>query len=294
MTSDFTQEQKVDIRSAVRDRYGQIAETGKAAEASGCCGEVSCCGGDVAQLAPVQMLYDDPGVADLPEEVTGLSLGCGDPVTLAALAPGETVLDLGAGGGIDCFLAARKVGPAGQVIGVDMTPAMLERARANQAQLGLENVSFRLGEIEHLPVADASVDVILSNCVVNLSPDKPQVFREAFRVLRPGGRLAVSDIVTDGPLPGAVKNSLSAWAGCVAGALDVAEYVAAIEAAGFEDVVVSPTYWDDAMVEEAVAQLDPEVAATLRALPEVKAAGAEALRTTVFSARIQARRPEVK
>ncbi len=156
-------------------------------------------------------------------------MGCGDPITLASLQPGQTVLDLGSGGGIDCFMAAKKVGERGHVIGVDMTAEMLEKARLNQVKMGFKNVDFRLGEIEHLPVADNTVDVIISNCVVNLSPDKPQVFREAYRVLKPGGKLALSDIVTDGPLPQVVKDSLSAWAGCVAGALDVKDYIATIE-----------------------------------------------------------------
>jgi SAM-dependent methyltransferase len=203
-----------------------------------------------------------------------MSLGCGDPITLAALTPGQTVLDLGSGGGIDCFLAAKKVGPAGKVIGVDMTASMIERARANKKQLGAENVEFRLGEIEHLPVADNTVDVIISNCVINLSPDKPQVFREAFRVLKPGGKLAVSDIVTDGPLPEAVKSSLSAWAGCVAGALDVNEYIAGIGAAGFTKVELTPKYWDQAIIDAAIEQLDPEVALKVE---EAKAKGKVAM-----------------
>jgi ubiquinone/menaquinone biosynthesis C-methylase UbiE len=186
-------------------------------------------------------------------------LGCGDPVTLAALTAGQTVLDLGSGGGIDCFLAAKKVGPTGKVIGVEMTPSMLDRARANKAKLGAENVEFRLGEIEHLPVEDNRVDVIISNCVINLSPDKPQVFREAFRVLKPGGKLAVSDIVTDGDLPDAIKQSMSAWAGCVAGAMDVDDYIGAIEAAGFVDVEVEASYWGEEMINAAVDQLDPEL-----------------------------------
>ena len=201
-------------------------------------------------------LYEAEDVSELPAEVTDMSLGCGDPVTLASLQAGQTVLDLGAGGGIDCFLAAKRVGPAGHVIGVDMTPQMIDRARANKEKLGASNVEFRLGEIEHLPVADGSVDVVISNCVINLSPDKPQVFREAFRVLKPGGRLAVSDIVTDGPLPEVVKRDMSAWAGCISGALDRGEYIAAIEAAGFTDVVLTPVYWDKEVVDEALTQLD--------------------------------------
>jgi arsenite methyltransferase len=288
MSDRMTSAGESDVRSMVRERYGAIAEQG-----GGCCTPTTnsgCCGGatgDAIQLDSIAALYEDPDVESLPAGVTDLSLGCGDPVTLASLQPGQTVLDLGAGGGIDCFLAAKKVGPAGRVIGVDMTPSMIDRARRNQQQLGADNVEFRLGEIEHLPVADNSVDVILSNCVINLSPDKAQVFHEAYRVLKPGGRLAVSDIVTGGPLPEAVKNDLAAWAGCVAGALDVADYVAAIKAAGFVDVELTPVYWESEMVEAAVAQLDPVVAEQITG----SSAGQGDLETAVFSAKITARKP---
>lgn len=266
MTVQFVSPEDIDIRSAVRERYGSIAEKAVEGKPADCgCGpsrsEGSCCGpaDDSETFSMVSKLYQDPDVDELPDEVTEISLGCGDPVTLASLKPGQTVLDLGSGGGIDCFLAAKKVGPTGKVIGVDMTAAMIERARANKAKLGAENVEFRLGEIEHLPVADNSVDVIISNCVINLSPDKPQVFREAFRALKPGGKLAVSDIVTDGPLPDVVKNSLSAWAGCVAGALDVNEYISGIQNSGFEQVELTPSYWDQNIIQAAVEQLDPEL-----------------------------------
>ena len=215
--------------------------------------------------------------------MTGLSLGCGDPITLAALTPGQTVLDLGSGGGIDCFLAGQRVGPEGRVIGVDMTAAMLEKARANKAKLGADNVEFRLGEIEHLPVSDESIDVIISNCVINLSTDKPQVFREAFRVLRPGGKLAVSDMVTDGPLPDSIKSSLSAWAGCVAGALDVEEYVAGIKAAGFVDVELDPVYLDREFIDDGIRQMGGEI--DPGEMPR------EAIYKAVFSAKITARKP---
>lgn len=264
MTDHDNPEDIADIRVVVRERYGAIAENKREGTQADCCSSASsssCCGPDseVEQLDLVSRLYQDPDLTVLPPEVTEISLGCGDPVSLAALEPGQTVLDLGSGGGIDCFLAAKKVGPGGRVIGVDMTPPMIEKARANQKKVGAENVEFRLGEIEHLPVADGIVDVILSNCVINLSPDKAQVFREAFRVLKPGGRLAVSDIVTDGPLPDAIKSNLSAWAGCVAGALDAQEYVQAIEAAGFTAVQVIPSYWSQEMVEAMLEDLGPEL-----------------------------------
>ena len=276
-----TREASKDIRTSVRLHYGEIAATFKPGVAASCCGPSNsdCCSGQTSSAIP---LYETPGAALLPEEVTGLSLGCGDPITLAALVPGQVVLDLGSGGGIDCFLAGQRVGPGGRVIGVDMTPAMLEKARLNKEKLGAENVEFRLGEIEHLPVPDATVDVIISNCVINLSPDKPQVFREAFRALKAGGKLSVSDMVTDGPLPGVVKSSLSAWAGCVAGALDVKDYIAAIEAAGFEDVVLTPVYLPAEVVEEAAAQLGESV--DLSAIPS------ETLQKAVFSAKVSARK----
>jgi SAM-dependent methyltransferase len=269
MSKQVVSEGNIDIRSAVRERYGAIAEKASPGVQTSCCSQPSqssCCGPSVddqagpVQLSAVSKLYEDPDALDLPSEVTDISLGCGDPVTLASLQVGQTVLDLGSGGGIDCFLAAKKVGPTGNVIGVDMTVAMIEKARANKDKIGAENVEFRLGEIEHLPVADSSVDVIISNCVINLSPDKPQVFLEAYRVMKPGGKLAVSDIVTDGPLPDAIKSSLSAWAGCIAGALDVEDYVQAIEDAGFRDVKVKSSYWDQDVIDSALEQLDPELA----------------------------------
>lgn len=223
-----------DVKQAVRGHYGQIARNFRPDAGASCCGPSSCCDDQGAAVK----LYPNATLAELPPEVTGLSLGCGDPIGLAALQPGQTVLDLGCGGGIDCFLAARQVGPEGHVIGVDMTPEMIDRARRNARQLGMSNVEFRLGEIEHLPVADASVDVVISNCVINLVPDKAQVFREAYRVLRPGGWLSISDIVTQGQLPDTLRRNLSAWAGCISGAVDVDEYIAGLQAAGFSDVQV--------------------------------------------------------
>jgi SAM-dependent methyltransferase len=192
--------------------------------------------------------------------VTEASLGCGNPLAIASLQPGEVVLDLGSGGGIDCFLAARKVGPGGRVIGLDMTPDMIKLARGNAKKLGVTNVDFRFGEMEDMPLPDGSVDVIISNCVVNLSPDKDAVFREAHRVLRPGGRLSISDIVVDGDLPQFIRSRLDAWAGCIAGALDERVYLGKIRAAGFERVEVlsrehgavdEATEWDEVQMVEA-------------------------------------------
>lgn len=181
--------------------------------------------------------YAESDIAAVPEGAN-LGLGCGNPIALASLKEGETVLDLGSGAGFDCFLAAVRVGPNGKIIGVDMTPEMIERAQANARKDGVENVEFRLGDIERLPVEDASVDVIISNCVINLAPDKGRVFREAFRVLKPEGRLMVSDIVLKKPLPDAVKNSVAAYVGCVAGASLKEEYLEAMREAGFADVAV--------------------------------------------------------
>jgi ubiquinone/menaquinone biosynthesis C-methylase UbiE len=199
------------------------------------------------------------------------------------LVPGQTVLDLGSGAGLDCFFAASKVGPTGRVLGVDMTPEMIERARLSAQRLKLNNVEFRQGLLEKLPVDDDSVDVAISNCVINLAPDKEAVFREVFRALRPAGRLAVSDIVTDGPLPASIKESLSAWAGCIAGALDVREYQAAMESAGFVDVHVAPSYFDDAILDEAIRDMGDAI--------DLRAISRESISRTVFSARITARKP---
>jgi len=289
MSDEIKESTSDDVRTYVRERYGKIASDSRPEEAASCCGpgasDDSCCGPTaVIDIDTISKIYETPDAAELPEDVTNLALGCGDPVTLASLEPGETVLDLGSGGGIDCFLAAKRVGETGQIIGIDMTAQMIEKARANKARMGIENVEFRLGEIEHLPVADDTADVIISNCVINLSPDKPQVFREAYRALKSGGRLSVSDIVTDGPLPDEIKNNLSAWAGCVAGALDVKDYTAAIEEAGFEDVKLTPVYLDKEIIDEAAEQLDITV-------EEVVGANDETLYRSIFSAKITARKP---
>lgn len=219
-----------DIREVVREKYGAIAEGRPSG--SGCCGG-SCGTDDVLS----EIGYTADQAAAIPEGAN-LGLGCGNPLALAEVAPGETVLDLGAGAGIDCFLAAREVGPTGRVIGVDMTPAMLQKARANAKSVGAANIEFRLGEIEHLPVADASVDLIISNCVVNLSPDKPQVFREALRVLKPGGRMMVSDLVLTRPLTKDMQNSVDLYIGCVAGASMKEDYLRMMSDAGLVSVEV--------------------------------------------------------
>jgi len=193
----------------------------------------------VSELTNAMRLYSAQEIADLPESVTDMAMGCGNPTAIAELRPGEVVLDLGSGGGIDCFLAARRVGPQGRVIGLDMTPEMIKLARQNAKKVGATNVEFRYGEMEDMPIPDESVDVIISNCVINLSPDKDKVFSEAYRVLRPGGRLAVSDIVTYGPLPEVVRSNLEAWAGCVAGALDETVYLDKMRQVGFTQVEVT-------------------------------------------------------
>jgi arsenite methyltransferase len=230
-----------DIREAVRERYGNIAEHGAAA---GCCettpraGSGCGCGCSVGATESVDVLgYTEEQRAAIPSG-SDLGLGCGNPLAHAGVAKGETVLDLGSGAGIDAFLAARETGPSGRVIGVDMTPSMLSRARANAEKDGFENVEFRLGEIESLPVSDGTVDLIISNCVINLSPDKPRVFREALRVLRPGGRMVVSDIVLVAELPESVRRSVEAYVGCVAGASMKSDYLRMLGDAGFERVEV--------------------------------------------------------
>jgi arsenite methyltransferase len=228
------------IKDAVKEKYGGLAEKQlAAAQRACCCGPTqSCCSGEAGLAESAADLYPGVQISDLPDSVTGIALGCGNPTAMAELRPGETVLDLGSGGGIDCFLAARQVGADGHVIGLDMTPKMLDLARANAKKQGLKNVEFQYGYIEDIPLPDDSVDVIISNCVINLSADKDAVFREAFRVLKPGGRLNVSDIVTQGSLPEIVSEHLSAWAGCVAGALDEEIYLGKMRRAGFGSIEV--------------------------------------------------------
>lgn len=223
------------IRSAVRATYGKIAE-----QSGSCCsGGGGCSAPVVAGTVAERLGYSTEDASAVPEGAN-LGLGCGNPQAIAALRPGETVLDLGSGAGFDCFLAARAVGDSGRVIGVDMTHEMLGKARENARKAGYANVEFRLGEIEHLPVADASVDVIISNCVINLSPDKPQVFREAFRVLRSGGRLAISDVVATAALPEEVRSDLALYTGCMAGASQVDELAVLLRETGFTGIRIQP------------------------------------------------------
>jgi arsenite methyltransferase len=223
-----------EIKKVVREGYGKIAQKSGTfcAPASSCCGS-----GDLIQDISKRIGYSEDELKVVPEGAN-LGLGCGNPVALASLKPGEVVLDLGSGGGFDCFLAANQVGKKGKVIGVDMTPEMLDRARENVRKGNFDNVEFRLGEIENLPVADNHVDVIISNCVINLAPDKKRVFREGFRVLKPGGRLMVSDIVLLQELPEEIRNSIGAYLGCVAGAVTKNDYMQAIQAAGFQGIRV--------------------------------------------------------
>jgi len=268
-----------DIKAAVRRHYASIAR-----QPSSCCGPVAtCCSGDTGSR---QVGYSEQELAHLPAG-TDLGLGCGNPTALASLAEGEVVVDLGSGAGIDCFLAAQRVGPEGRVIGVDMTHEMLERSRRAAAEGGFTNVEFRLGEIENLPLADRSADVVISNCVINLSTDKPRVFREALRVLRPGGRLMVSDLVLERSLPESVRRSVEAYAGCISGALLKDDYLAAIRSAGFVDVeVVSESGY-------AIGSSNPD-ASELAALqaegitPEEVRAAVDAVR----SAKVRARRAD--
>ena len=242
------------VRDAVRDRYAAAARS-----VGSCCGPTSA-GSASEVLDPFgRSQYDEADRHALPEQALVASLGCGNPTLLAELRPGEDVLDLGSGGGIDVLLSARRVSPGGTAYGVDMTPEMLELANANKARAGVENVEFRLGSIEDLPLPDDSVDVVISNCVVNLSTDKDRVFREALRVLRPGGRFAISDIVLSRPLEPELTGVMALWTGCIAGALTEEDCAARMRDAGFEDVGIEPTtVFGRAELEDLVAGLDPE------------------------------------
>jgi SAM-dependent methyltransferase len=258
-----------DIKDIVQAKYGEAAVRARGGAQASCgCGTSSCCGPD-----PITSnLYETAETAGLPIEAVLASLGCGNPTALAELKPGEVVLDLGSGGGIDVLLSAKRVGPTGKAYGLDMTDEMLALARENQAKSGLTNVEFLRGEIEHIPLPDNSVDVIISNCVINLSADKDRALAEAFRVLKPGGRFAVSDVVVrDGEIPEAVRRSMELWVGCVAGALDESSYREKLANAGFDGVAIEPTRVyrvEDARqfleesglpVDELAAQLDGRV-----------------------------------
>ena len=263
-----------EIKDAVRDRYA-----GHATARTSCCSTStvkpasSCCGGGQTVSTSEALGYNAEDLADIPGGAD-LGLGCGNPLALLDLREGETVLDLGSGGGIDCFLAAKRVGTTGHVIGVDMTPEMLSRARKNAADGGYENVEFRLGEIEYLPVADASVDAVISNCVVNLVPDKEQVFRDVFRVLKPGGRLSVSDIVVLGDVPIAIRDSVDAYVACLSGAILKDDYLGLIREAGFEDVTVTESRSftiGDVVADDLVVELSEQTGASTDELAEAAA-----------------------
>jgi arsenite methyltransferase len=225
---------QVAVHDFVQDYYAQRALT-----------SYSCCGESAEPT-----FYEADLLQNLPQDVAKFSLGCGDPITLAQLQPGEVVLDLGSGGGLDCFLASKQVGEDGYVIGIDMTPEMLARARSAADKMGIRNVEFRQGYLEHMPVESNSVDVIISNCVINLSPDKPQVFAEMLRTLKPGGRVSVSDIVTSGELPLEVRKNMEAWGACVAGSLEMDDYVAALQGVGFEQVTLTAKSGDGTLLDE--------------------------------------------
>ena len=263
------------VQDAVREKYGEIARSvGK----RGCCGPTACgCGDPISSN-----LYSDAETNGLPTDAVEVSLGCGNPTALIELQPGQTVLDLGSGGGIDVLLSARRVGPTGKVYGLDMTDEMLALARENQRKAGATNVEFLKGTIEAIPLPDHSVDVIISNCVINLSEDKDAVLREAFRVLKPGGRFAVSDVVIRGEVPPEIRRSLELWVGCVAGALEEEQYAAKLKAAGFDSVEVEP--WRIYHVEDARAFLADSGIDVDRVAPQVDG--------KVASAFIRARRPE--
>ncbi len=272
-----------DIKKAVKVGYGRIASRGLS-----CCGTVdSCCGPRNAAEIGRDLGYSADDLRAVPEG-SNLGLGCGNPIALASLAEGETVVDLGSGAGFDCFLAAGRVGKSGRVIGVDMTPEMIERARGNARKDGFENVEFRFGEIENLPVDDETADCVISNCVINLSPDKGQVFREAFRVLKPGGRLMVSDIVLLRALPAAVRDSIEAYIGCLAGASLKGDYLSAMEKAGFENIHII----DESSFPVEFAVNDP-IAQSIVEKADLNVDEVRDLASAVVSIRIQAVKPKV-
>jgi arsenite methyltransferase len=231
------------LKSTVKEKYGQAAlRVSEGATSGSCCGSSACCGATTEAWDPIAAdLYDEKQKAGIPVEAVLASLGCGNPTALAELKDGETVLDLGSGGGIDVLLSAKRVGPTGKAYGLDMTDEMLALANENKRRAGAENVEFLKGEIEQIPLPDVSVDVIISNCVINLSADKRKVLKEAFRVLRPGGRFAVSDVVVRGDVPAAVKKNMELWIGCVAGALEEREFLDLLQEVGFKKASIEPT-----------------------------------------------------
>jgi SAM-dependent methyltransferase len=255
------------VQEAVRERYARAALQVVQEGVSSCCSTPAACGAEAAD--PITSgLYSDNETALLPEAAVAASLGCGNPTAMAELKPGETVLDLGSGGGIDVLLSARRVGPEGKAYGLDMTDEMLELARENQRKAGVENAEFLKGEIENIPLPDESVDVVISNCVINLSGDKDRVLREVFRVLKPGGRLAVADVVVRGEVPPEIRRNIELWAGCIAGALEESEYRDKLESAGFVDISIEPYRVyniDDARQFLAEAGVNVEAAATAAA-----------------------------
>jgi arsenite methyltransferase len=259
------------IHATVREHYAERIKNN-----ASCCGPSDCCSAE-SSLYPADLL------ATLPEGESTVSYGCGDPITLASLQPGETVLDLGSGAGLDCFFAAKKVGETGKVIGVDMTPEMIERARSSAKRLNLQNVEFRQGYLEELPIENNSIDVIISNCVINLAPDKSKVFAEAFRVLKPGGKFAVSDIVTDGPLPDSIKQSLSAWAGCVAGAVEAKDYINMLESVGLTNISITPVFFEKETIDSAINEMESVI--------ELKTISRDDVYKAVYSAKITAYKP---
>ena len=270
------------VKDVVREKYGQAALRAQAGTGNACCGGASALD---ASCDPITSNLYDPGQeGEVPELALKASLGCGNPTALAELQAGETVLDLGAGGGIDVLLSARRVGPTGKAYGLDMTDEMLALAEDNKRKSGLENVEFLKGEIEHIPLPDNSVDVIISNCVINLSGDKDRVIREAFRVLKPGGRFAVSDVVVRGEVPPAIRKSMELWVGCIAGALEEQEYAAKLRAAGFTDIEVDP--WRVYQVEDARAFLTESGVDVDRLAPEIEGRFASAF--------VRARKPAAK
>src|SRR5450631_1074086 len=253
-----------DIKEVVKEKYGEAALR-VTSGGSSCCGATASIGG----CDPITTnLYDSSQAGQIPEEALLASLGCGNPTALAKLNPGEVVLDLGSGGGIDVLLSAKRVGPTGKAYGLDMTDQMLALAKENKRKAGLDNVEFLKGEIEKIPLPDNSVDVVISNCVINLSADKSRVLREAFRVLRPGGRFAVSDVVTRGEVPASVRQSILLWVGCIAGALEESDYRAKLVAAGFVDVGLEPTRTHD--IEDARSFLTEAGIAVDEIAPQVE------------------------